>query len=152
MSNPRSLTFCVYGTPKGQGNHRRNRAGATYEATKGHGLWRRAVIAVSAAESRRAGLVFTGPVFVHIGLQFARPASHYRTGRNINQLKATAPECPITRSVGDIDKHARSILDSLTAARVIADDSLVVALDVSKQWCVSGELPGAVITVREVLC
>ena len=47
---PMRLSFIANGIPRGQGNHRRNRHGATYETTKGHGLWRGAVIAAARAE------------------------------------------------------------------------------------------------------
>lgn len=145
-----SITFTVNGIPKGQGNHRRNRAGATYEATKGHAAWRRAIINAAEEERQRVGTgTFTVPVLVGAYLQFARPASHYGTGRNSKTLRANAPAMPTTRRVGDIDKHARSLLDALTASHVIDDDSLVVALDVAKRWCLTGETPGCSITVRE---
>lgn len=159
----RSLTFTAYGTPKGQGNHRRNRAGATYEATKGHGPWRRAVITAARAETQRweqrrpleAGVArtwepHTVPVSIVVTFQFARPASHYGAGRNSGRLRPDAEPLPTSLRVGDIDKHVRTILDALTKADVIADDSLVVQLAAEKRWCVEGERPGAVITVREV--
>ncbi len=148
----RTLTIVAHGTPKGQGNHRRNQYGATYEATKGHGPWRRAVIAAARAWSGDgAWEPYAGPVSVLITFQFGRPASHYGTGRNSDSLRPNAAPLPTSGRVGDLDKHVRTILDALTAADVIVDDRLVVHIDASKRWCLTGEKPGATITVREAL-
>ncbi len=159
-----ALSFAVEGTPKVQGNHRRNRYGATYETTKGHGPWRRAVIAAAQSETRRwerrrpleAGVSrvwepYAGPVSVLVTFQFARPVSHYGKGRNSGRLRPDAAPLPTSGRIGDLDKHVRTILDALTAANVIVDDRLVVHVDAAKRWCLTGEKPGATITVREAL-
>jgi crossover junction endodeoxyribonuclease RusA len=156
-----ALSFAVEGTPKVQGNHRRNRYGATYEATKGHGPWRRAVIAAAQSailgwEQRRplqAGVSRTwepisDPVSVMVRFRFERPASHYGTGRNARRLRDDAPPLPISGRIGDIDKLERTILDALTAAEVIVDDRVVAHITADKRWCVDSQQPGAAIYVR----
>ncbi len=62
---------------------------------------------------------------------FARPKSHYGSGRNADKLKASAPARPTSKSVGDIDKLARAVLDALTGV-AYKDDSQVTCLSASK--------------------
>lgn len=129
------LQFVAWGRPVGQGNHRQNRWGAAYEATKGHAAWRTELIrAATQAMNDLDNPWTTLTDAVHVGVTFygPRPASHYGTGRNAGILKADAPMYPITKDTGrglsDIDKLCRSVLDALTIANVIADDALVTDL------------------------
>ena len=81
-----------------------------------------------AAQLRRRGdLCEDTPLIVHLEFYFARPKSHYGTGRNEGMLKADAPDFPITRSTGDVDKLSRLVLDALQGI-VYKDDSQVVTL------------------------
>lgn len=93
----------------------------------------------------------TAPVTVDIRFTFARPASHYGTGRNANVVKASAPPFPSSHALGDIDKLARACLDALTDAGTFTDDSQVVQLTACKVF-VGGldalDRPGAVIVVQ----
>jgi Holliday junction resolvase RusA-like endonuclease len=52
---------------------------------------------------------------------------------------------PITRSSYDIDKLSRSILDALTIAKIIKDDSQVVTLIATKEY---SERPGVQLQVE----
>lgn len=56
---------------------------------------------------------------------------------------------PTTLWCGDLDKLARSLLDALTGAKVIEDDSLVVELHVTKRWAGAVERCGVRILVTE---
>ena len=84
----------------------------------------------------------TGPVVVTITHVVARPAGHWRTGRNAHLLRDVAPAYPVTRSSGDVDKIARALLDAATDAAVWADDSQVVSLTTAKRYIVGDEPPG----------
>ena len=89
-------------------------------------------------------------VEVEIIFLFARPKSHYGTGKNANKLKQKAPEFVTSSATGDIDKLCRSTLDGLSAkagGTVIKDDSLVVSLKAVKKYAKEGELLGAKISV-----
>lgn len=66
----------------------------------------------------------------------ARPAGHYGTGRNSNQLRADAPKYPTARSGGDIDKLERNILDALQEAKVLVDDAQVIEVVHHKRYVV----------------
>ena len=103
--------------------------------------------------AERIGFPFNkDPVRVQIVFTFARPNSHFGTGRNTNTVKASAPPFPSSHAMGDIDKLVRACLDSLTDACVWTDDSQVVFLSACKVWV--GEVlaldrPGAVIDVTD---
>jgi Holliday junction resolvase RusA-like endonuclease len=64
------------------------------------------------------------PVVVDAVFTFARPRSHYRTGRNAHLLRDGAPARP--DGPPDLSKLARAIEDSLSDAGVWRDDARVV--------------------------
>jgi crossover junction endodeoxyribonuclease RusA len=84
----------------------------------------------------------TGAVAVRIVAVFARPKSHYGTGRNAGVLKDWAPEH--YTSAPDGDKIARLVLDALTIAGVYADDGLVAVHRVDKVY---GDRPATLVEV-----
>jgi Holliday junction resolvase RusA-like endonuclease len=149
------LTFTVNGTPGAQGSKRHVGHGVMVESSKKVKPWRSDVKAAAEAahlasdEWDRA----TGPVGVQITFRFARPKSHYRTGRNAHILKDDAPTYVTSGGAGDGDKLQRSTFDALTAAGVIADDSLIVDIRAIKVYADGQEAPGADVdlyTVRNV--
>lgn len=107
--------------------------------------WRRAVTAAARAAVFQAGAgdwtPIAGPVAVRLVFGFVRPVSHPRRTRT----------WPIgIGTVGDIDKLARAVLDSLTDAGVWRDDAVVTELSVSKDWTGQGRArllnpPGGVV-------
>lgn len=62
-------------------------------------------------------------ISVEANFVFARPKSHYGTGKNADVRKASAPTMHTSKP--DIDKLLRAALDALTIARVWHDDSAV---------------------------
>lgn len=157
MTPPRKdnlMHITVYGRPITQGSKIRTRW--AMRDSNGHTLdpWRDNVrsMAIKAVEADTG--FGTDPVNVHITFTFARPNSHFGTGRNSSVVKASAPPFPSSHSIGDIDKLVRAAFDSMTDAGVWADDSQVVHLgDIWKVWVGSPlalDRPGAVIVVRAV--
>lgn len=142
----------VSGKPAPQGSKTRNRHGAVYESSNAVGPWRDAVrtetqhiirgVRQPAAEPYTAG----ESVEVSILVRLARPAGHYGSGRNAQNLRAAAPMRPATTP--DIDKLARAILDGITAGGAIGDDKQIADLRVSKVYCDRGEAPGASIRIE----
>lgn len=133
-----TLTFRVTGTPAPKGSLRHVGNGRLVEQVKGSAPWRKAVAAAASdAADVYDVLTLTGPVEVCVDVVVARPRSALRR------------VWPITRSSGDIDKHARNILDALVDAGVIRDDSQVVSLNVSKTYGDDGRA-GAYIRVAQV--
>lgn len=92
------------------------------------------------------GVVLTGPVDVAVTFTVERPKSVPLRDR----------PWPITRSSGDVDKHARSILDALTESGLIEDDSQVVRLNAVEAYpdtpgCPDRlDRPGAYLRVQEI--
>ena len=74
----------------------------------------------------------TGAVSVDVVFTFARPKSHYGTGRNADVVKESAPEHHT--QAPDSDKLSRLILDSLEMAGVLVNDSQVWHMTASKAW------------------
>jgi crossover junction endodeoxyribonuclease RusA len=147
------LVFTVNGTPGAQGSKRHVGNGVMVESSKKVKPWRSDV---KAAAEHATGAVahfdpwrpYNEPVHVTLEFRFPRPKAHYRTGRNAHLLKDDAPTFVTSRACGDADKLARSTLDALVAAGVLADDSYVARLVVEKTYCGDGELRGATVMVR----
>ncbi len=84
---------------------------------------------------------------------FARPKSHYRSGKNAHLLRDDAPSAPANHSGPDLSKLARSTEDALTDAGVWVDDGLVTEYArLAKVYVGSGDpeathIPGARIVV-----
>lgn len=108
--------------------------------------WRDAITA-AAVEALEGAPPIEGSVSVGIVFGFNRPAGHYGSGRNAGVVKPSAPDGPVTRSVGDVDKLSRAVLDALAAAKVFFDDSQVVQLQAAKVYVERGEREGAWIRV-----
>lgn len=85
------------------------------------------------------------PVSVSLEFYFARPKSHYRTGRFEDELKASAPE--LHDKMPDVDKLVRLMLDALTIAGVVKDDSQVFAVRGEKRWIHRNDHPSTYLQV-----
>lgn len=131
-----SLTFYAPGTPAPKGSMRHVGHGRLIEQVKGSKPWKEAVTqAAAAARDMVAWEALAGPVDVIARIHVTRP-------------KTVRRAWPITRSSGDVDKHARNLLDAITDAQLIGDDSQVVRLEVTKAYCDEAHQVGAVVTVR----
>ena len=74
---------------------------------------------------------FDGPVAASYRFFFARPKSHYGTGKNATTLKESAPERHVQRP--DVVNLVKCMEDALTGI-VWRDDSRVAELDAVKFW------------------
>lgn len=136
-----TISFRVIGVPVGQGNLTRGQYGGTYETTKNHKPWRDSLIA-GAKDALNGRVPHCGPVDVQATFIFPRPKYHYGTGRNVNNLKPTAPD--IHTSKPDLDHLQRSLGDALTLAGVIRDDAQIARWEVTKVY---GETPGVRVDI-----
>ena len=127
MSDPH-CSFIVRGRARPQGS-KRLLGKYMQESSPHHGAWRSDVRA-AALEAVPDEWQLIYPVTCLIVCSFSRPKNHY----NKKGVKPNAPDHPITRSVGDVDKLARSILDSLTSI-LFNDDSQVSTLSITKRYC-----------------
>lgn len=146
MSAVTHLQIRIPGTPRTQGS----------AALSGGRMFKKATekahreLAVWLMRKEWAGAhIFTGPVRVDIRAEFARPAAHYRTGRFAADLKPSAPHTPHAQKP-DADKIARLLMDALTLAGAIKDDSQVAELRVEKRWIPRDAEPGTVVHLTSV--
>ena len=101
------------------------------EASKRLKPWRQLVTTIAATARHRPRRPITGPIRVLICFRFQRPPSHLTT---TGKPRRSAPEAPTVKSVGDIDKLTRAVLDSFTDAAWWRDDSQITHLRATKQW------------------
>lgn len=98
-------------------------------------------VATKAAEHFKSP--WKGPCALHVVFVFARPKSHYGSGKNSDQVKAASPVHKTSKP--DCTKLVRCLEDGLTGV-AYQDDAQVVELVVKKRY---GETPGAFVQVIE---
>ena len=125
------LTCIIPGTPQQQGSKRNVGGNRFIEANKNLAPWRADAIARLQAEWGGCDPI-TEPVSVDVAFAFARPASHYGTGRHLGVLKPSAPRAKATAP--DLDKLCRALGDALTQSGVLRDDALIAEWVARKQW------------------
>jgi crossover junction endodeoxyribonuclease RusA len=138
------LHFSVDGTPAPQGSKRHVGGGVMVEMAKEARPWRD-LIAWHAKQAigEQGWEPIYGPVHVELLFRFARPASHYGTGKNQSKLKRSAPDYKF--STPDLDKLVRNVLDALVTAGVFRNDGQVAVLVADKRYA---ERPGLRVRVR----
>jgi Holliday junction resolvase RusA-like endonuclease len=106
------------------------------ESSAGVKPFRTAVRRAAQGPGGKTAMHFFGPVVVSIEFEFLQP-------------KSNKDPYPTAKTIGDIDKLTRAVLDGLVEAKLIEDDALVVGLDhVTKTW---GPRDGAYISVRSAV-
>lgn len=74
------------------------------------------------------------PLGAEVTFTLPRPKGHYGTGRNADQLKASAPAHPVSHTTGDVDKLLRLALDALQDTPVLPDDCAVTEVLARKAY------------------
>lgn len=145
------LKFTVYGTPAQMGSKkafvRGNRAIITDDNSQKRKQWASAVASAAADHMRGASLLH-GPIQLTVTFFFARPKSHFGTGKNADQLKSSAPV--VHAQSPDLDKLIRCLGDALTGI-VYLDDRQIANIVAARRWTTEQEraeieilaLPGA---------
>jgi Holliday junction resolvase RusA-like endonuclease len=160
---PEPVTITVYGTPAPQGSKRafatRGKGGiptgriavieSSHDRVKS---WRQAVIEAAdkaMADYATPAFPLRGALELQMIFYLARPRSHYRTGRNAELLRASAPDYPVKPP--DTSKLARATEDALTDVGVWADDAQVVRYALlAKYYALPIARPGAFIGICEL--
>jgi len=126
-----------------QGSKKHVGRGIMVETCKRLKSWRKEV-------SLRAKLIvdeiIEEPVEIEVVFWFKRPLKHYLPN---GMLRQSAPVYITNKNKGDIDKHCRALLDSLTKS-AFADDSQVVSLHAVKKYCETESQTGATIKIRSI--
>ena len=124
-----------------QGSKKHVGRGIMVETCKRLKSWRKEV-------SLRAKLIvdeiIEEPVEVEVVFWFKRPLKHYLPN---GMLRQSAPVYITNKNKGDLDKHCRALLDSLTKS-AFADDSQVVSLHAVKKYCETESQTGANIIIK----
>lgn len=149
------LVVVVHGKPHGQGS-KKQVPGGRFISDNDERLrpWR---VAISEATDRALGVAWLRPAFgrgvpvaARLVFTFARPSSHYGTGRNACVLKPSAPKHYM--GTPDADKAVRACFDSLVDAGALWDDRQVVHHEATKTYPGghpdSLDVPGVVIRLR----
>ena len=127
--------------PQGSKKHVGN--GIMIETSKRLNSWRNQV-------EFRAKLVanelIQEPVEVGVVFWFKRPLKQYLSNGMVRQ---DAPVYITNKNKGDLDKHCRALLDSLTGS-AFADDSQVVSLHAVKKYCDTESQTGADIKIKTI--
>lgn len=152
-----SIEFVVVGTPQQVGSKTpwlpRRKDGslvqrngrpviATMDSNKKSKPWMQAIREAAAAACPAGFELIRGPVRVEVEFRFARPKSHFRTGKHSGELKGDAPLWHVTTP--DADKCERALGDSLTGV-LLADDKQIANWDVRKVYTSGTE--GATVRV-----
>lgn len=141
MATP--LIIHVSGIPVPKGSMRHIGNGRMIDQTKVK-PWMNSIRSASLLAAQRDGFteMIDVPVSVFIEFYFPRP------------LAAKNRLYPHKRSVGDIDKLSRAVLDALqptkTERGILTDDALVVALSAYKRYSAT-DYTGAYIAVKELI-
>ena len=126
-----------------QGSKKHVGRGIMVETCKRLKSWRKEV-------SLRAKLIvdeiIEEPVEIEVVFWFKRPLKHYLPNGMVRQ---SAPMYITNKNKGDLDKHCRALLDSLTKS-AFADDSQVVSLHAVKKYCETESQTGATIKIRSI--
>lgn len=133
------ISFTVYGTPAQMGSKkafvRGNRAIITDDNSQKRKQWANAV-ATAAAEAMEGASLLQGPLRLTVLFYFARPKSHFGSGKNFKQLKASAPERHAQSP--DLDKLIRCLGDAMTGI-VYQDDRQISCIIASRHWTIEQE-------------
>jgi Holliday junction resolvase RusA-like endonuclease len=106
-------------------------------------MWRNAVADV-AVQAQNGEPLLDGPLYVEMTFVVARTQGHFRTGRHLGEVKASAPAYPAVRP--DVLKLARAVEDSLTNT-LWHDDSRIVNGSNEKVYAEPGEPIGVEVRV-----
>jgi len=134
------IQFFVPGKPVAQGSKRHVGHGVMVEMGKDLAPWRQAIAEYAKREA--GGEQLLGPLRLRAVFFFPRPSAHFGTGRNIGQLKKSAPTWRDANP--DLDKLLRAVGDGLTASGVIRDDRHIVRMYGEKRY---GD-PGVLVNLQ----
>lgn len=147
------IHFAVVGEPKAQP---RPRAFARAFNVGGKTVTRARVYDAGTAEAWKSEIALaarqhipseplTGPLSLRVDFILPRCKGHYRTGKNIGQLRESAPSYHTGKP--DLDNLIKAVKDCLTQLRIWHDDAQVCNEHVWKRY---GPVPGALIAVETI--
>lgn len=133
----KSITFTIIGKPSPSGSkkafqHSKTGKIVVVDTAKGKAKWQNISKRAALAAAKSAGWECTNAaVYLHVKFVFARPKSHYGTGKNSAILKPAAPFHHAQKP--DVTKLVRCTEDSFKGV-LWADDSQVIGSFSHKRW------------------
>lgn len=125
------ISFTVYGKPQSRGSKRPlGGRGKLIDSNPKSIEWMRQISQVAGDKFAGADLL-ADPIRIHVKLFFARPKSHFGTGKNSGKLKDSAPKHHT--QIPDQSKCLRAVEDALTGV-VYGDDRQICYATVEKSW------------------
>ena len=85
------------------------------------------------------------PISLTATFRFARPQSHFGTGKNRGCLKPSAPAWHTVKPDGD--KLLRALCDGIEQSGLARGDQQICQINAEKRWCVGDETPGVLLTL-----
>lgn len=142
------ICFFVPGIPRPAGSkraflHSKTGKQIVIDTCKHTKDWRTDIIIF--ARKKYKGPPLDRPLSLDMIFYMPRPKGHYRTGKNKNLLKKSAPYFHTSKP--DITKLIRAVEDALTAGGIWRDDSLVVKQSAMKVY---SEKPGVEIKILDL--
>lgn len=141
------FTLIVDGNPKGQPRARASVVGGKFARmyTPPTAAEFKHAIRLAGKEAGLRGRLLEGPLRVDVTWWFARPKSHYRTGKRAHELR---PDCPVWHTgKPDRDNCDKAVLDALTSIGAWRDDSQACAGEIQKKYS-----DGAPFTEIQITC
>ena len=144
------IRFFVPGVPVPKGSAKafvvKGRAVVTQDNGAKQKPWASSISYVAQQAKMEAGCgMYLGPVSIRLEFTMPRLMSHYGTGKNAGQVKATAPFWHTSKP--DLDKLVRCVKDALTGV-LWKDDSQVAMMPSVKK--VYGDGPGVIIEIQSL--
>jgi Holliday junction resolvase RusA-like endonuclease len=147
------IKITVFGRPQQKGSKQpfvnKRKDGSTFAGMKDDNpkakQWQDAVR--SAAAQIYQGELLRQPCRIEIVCYFARPQSHFGSGKNADKLKPSAPM--YHEQTPDWDKLARTICDGLSGI-VVDDDKRFCQGETRREWTTAQERAEIIITPLEV--
>ena len=145
------ITFTILGDPKAQQRHR------TYTRGRGGKLLPFA-LQVDPSKTDKADVLaqivqhrpespWSGPVQLVVEWVFARPKSHFRTGKHAGELRPDAPIFCDKRP--DIDNLEKMLLDAMNGVFFL-DDGQIAGVVATKTYSELPERPRTEVTLRRL--
>ena len=137
--------FEVLGDPKPQGRPRAFKRGKHIQMYSPKTEWKESVKYAAAKEEP----IYAEAIEIRLEFYFARPKSHFGTGKNAEKLKSSAPKYHTKKP--DVDNLAKAVLDACQDVGLFKDDSAVISLVVDKFYIDPGDMvkPGCKIEIAE---
>jgi len=138
------IEFFITGQPKGQPRARSRQFGKGVYNPDTADDWKSCIRADWKALNQPA---WEGPLKVSLAFYFARPASHFGTGKKAGILKDKAPHWYEKKP--DQDNLDKAVLDALTNAGAWSDDCQACTGKRYKLWAAPSASPGVRIYIAE---